>query len=113
MPLLCWLHTLRDRHRLCAYGIGSSSLGRAPWGSAAVSAAPAPGDQAQHVQGQFPCLVRELDERPVTTCGVVDAGAARERGGQASFSLRRYYILYLANPAACVKERSYPGTRSK
>ena len=77
------------------------------------SAAPAPGGQAQLVQGLFPCLVRELDERPVTTCGVVDAGAARERGGQASFSLRRYYILYLANPAACVKERSYPGTRSK
>jgi hypothetical protein len=44
-----------------------------------VLCAPAPGNEAQHVERQFPCVVRELEQCPVTTCGVVDAGAAGYR----------------------------------
>src|SRR5262252_6630533 len=50
-------------------------------GSAAVagSASPAPGNQAQQVQGQLPFAISELDQRPVPANVAIGAGPAGHR----------------------------------
>src|SRR5215469_1919087 len=44
-----------------------------------LSGSPAPGDKAEQVQGQRSCVVRELDQRPVTADVGIAAGAAGYR----------------------------------